>query len=100
MPLHTISAVASTFACVNPSNSAAGNVSIYAIGGDLVMSVGSTNSAPQDATVCIPIPNSKNGGGVIAQTLANLFPGATTPTFIFLRTASQNMVGSAVVSCA
>ena len=99
MAFHDDVAVTGAVTCANPSNSAAGAVSIYPVSSDMLMNVGSANTAPENPDTWVPVPMAWSGGGVINQTLAALFPGATTPTYLFLK-MQGNGNGKAIVSCA
>ena len=82
--------------CLNSASAAAGAVSIYPVGAPIWLKSGvDGTTAPTNMSGAIELRQSP--GGVINQTIAQLWPG-TTNTYLWAYCYADN--GSVAVSCA
>lgn len=96
---HTTRTITNSYGTALNSSAAAGAVSVYPIDGGIWLNVSATTSAPTDDLGAIYLGPSQAGSGIINQTLAALWPGFTSPAYLFARTDSAAS-GRVVVSCA
>ena len=96
---NTTVAITNSYTQLNTA-AAAGSVSVYPIGCTIWLNVSASTTAPTTDAGGFPVGPSELGNGVINQTLAALWPGFTSPAYLFARTTSPSTGGAVAVSCA
>ena len=95
---HTTVPITTTYTQLN-SAAAAGGVSVYPIDCSIWLTVAATTSVPTNDLGAIKLSQGSTGAAIINQTLATLFPGATSPAYLFARVDGISG-GNVAVSCA
>ena len=82
------------------SAAAAGGVSVFPIGCTIWLNVSASTTAPTSDAGAILVGPSEAGNGMVNQTLAAIWPGFTSPAYLFARTTAPSTGGAVAVSCA
>lgn len=81
MPFEDTAQVGTDFVCLNPNNSATGNVSVFSWDAPVLLKITTSSDKPTTEKAAIPLGIAGNGHGVYNTTLAALLAG-TTGTYI------------------
>lgn len=95
---HTTVAITSTYTQLN-SAAASGSLSVYPIDCSIWLTVSASTTVPTNDLGAIKLSQGSTGAAIINQTLTALFPGATSPAYLFARVDGISG-GSVAVSCA
>lgn len=92
---HKTVTVQDTYVQLNTS-AASGALSIYPLDSPVWLAPSASTTAPTSEAGAILIGPTSQGSGVINQTLAQLWPGFTSPAYVFARVASGGAIGARV----
>ena len=101
MPTQTTITVSSpsTYTLLNTGGAASGAISIYPIDCNVWLNVATTTTPPTTDVGAIRLTSGQMGAAIINQTLSALWPGFTSPAYIFAKLDSGSG-GAVAVSCA